>query len=270
MNAFHCFADVQLVDKLLSSRAGGFVLIGALLICWELFCRLGWLDIRFLPSPSAVFGALFVLMISLELVQHSLVTLKHVISGYVVGACVGYSLGFLCGYMPRIYRLLEVTIEYLRPMPSVALVPIGILFLGLGDGLNTAIVGWACCWPVFINTMDGVRSTDQVLLNSGRTLGVKGSNLVWKIVVPSSLPYVFTGLRVSLGIAIAVAVITEMIASGTGLGAFILNTSLSYRVPEMYAGIIAIGLFGYLTNQIFICVESKVLVWQRGFLTAGK
>ena len=268
MDVLHSFVAAGLIARFVSSRACGFALIVLLMTCWELFCRLGWLDIRFLPPPSVIGRALFALLISLELAQHSLVTLKHVLSGYIVGASAGYALGFMCGYASRIYRLLEPTIEYLRPMPSVALIPIGILFLGLGNGLNTFIVGWACSWPVFINTMDGVRSTDRVLLNTGRTLGVKGWHLVWKIVVPSSLPWAFTGLRVSLGIAITVAVITEMIASGTGLGAFILDTSLSYRVPEMYAGIIAIGLFGYFANQIFMRVERKVLGWQRGFLSA--
>lgn len=105
-------------------------------------------------------------------------------------------------------------------MPSVALIPIGILFLGMGDALNVAIIGWACSWPVFISTMDGVRSTDHILINTARTFGLNRMGIIRKVIIPSALPFVFTGLRVGLGIAVAVVVITEMVASGSGLGFF--------------------------------------------------
>lgn len=253
-----------------SSRISGFILVVVLLLLWEIGCRSKWIDGTFLPPLSTVALALFKLTASLEIVQQVLITLKRILTGYLLGASFGYVLGFVCGYMPRIYHLLEFTVEWLRPMPSVALIPIGILFLGLGDPLNYFIIAWACSWPVFINTMDGVRSTDRVLINTGKTFGFNRAALIRKIVVPSSLPYAFTGLRISLAIAVAVAVITEMVASGTGLGAFILNTSLSFRMADMYAAIIAVGLFGYGLNALFLFVEKKVLRWQKGFLAEGK
>lgn len=246
------------------------MLVALVLVIWEITCRSNWIDSNFLPPVSLISLALIQLLASLEIVQQVLITLKRVLAGYLLGASIGYVLGFACGYLPRIYHLLEFTVEWLRPMPSVALIPIGILFLGLGDPLNIFIIAWACSWPVFINTMDGVRSTDQVLLNTGRTYGFNSCAIMKKIIIPSSLPYVFSGLRISLGIAIAVGVITEMVASGTGLGAFILNTSLSFRVPEMYAGIITVGLFGYALNRLFLLVEEKTLRWQKGFLAQGK
>jgi ABC-type nitrate/sulfonate/bicarbonate transport system permease component len=252
------------------SKISGFVLVALLLLCWEIGCRTSWIDSNFLPPVSLIGLAIIQLVASMEIVEQVLITLRRVLVGYALGATVGYVLGFVCGYLPRVYHLLEVTIEWLRPMPSVALIPIGILFLGLGDSLNIFVIAWACSWPVFVNTMDGVRCTDQVLLNTGRTFGFDAWAVVRKIIVPSSLPYVFSGLRISLGIAIAVGVITEMVASGAGLGAFILNTSLSFRVPEMYAGIFTVGLFGYALNKIFLFVEGKTLRWQKGFLAQAK
>jgi len=252
------------------SRLSGFMLVALVLGFWEIGCRTDWIDSNFLPPVSLISLTLMQLVVSLEIVQQFLITLKRVVAGYLLGASIGYVLGFACGYLPRVYHLLEVTVEWLRPMPSVALIPIGILLLGLGDPLNIFIIAWACSWPVFINTMDGVRSTDQVLLNTGRTFGFSSWAVVRKIIVPSSLPYVFSGLRISLGIAIAVGVIAEMVASGTGLGGFILNTSLSFRVPEMYAGIFTVGLFGYALNKLFLLVEGKSLRWQKGFLAQGK
>jgi len=252
------------------SKASGFVLVAVLFGLWEALSRLAFVDANYLPPVSIVACSLYELLISLEIIRHVVVTLKRVVIGYLLGASIGYLLGFLCGYIQRIYSLLELTIEYLRPMPSIALIPIGILFLGMGDALNAAIIGWACSWPVFINSMDGVRSTDHMLLNTARTFGLNQWGIIRKVIIPSSLPFVFTGLRVGLGIAVAVVIITEMVASSNGLGFFIITTSLSFRIPEMYAGIITIGLFGFLLNKCFLYIDRRALRWQRGFLLAGK
>jgi NitT/TauT family transport system permease protein len=252
------------------SRVSGGVLIALLFGLWEALSRLAIVDANYLPPPSIIVRCLYELVESLEILCHLLVTLKRVVMGYLLGGSVGYLLGFLCGYISRVYCLLELTIEFLRPMPSVALIPIAILFLGMGDALNVAIIAWACSWPVFVNTIDGVRSTDRLLLNTARTFRLNQWAIIRKVIIPSSLPFVFTGLRVGLGIAVAVVVITEMVASGRGLGFFVITTSISFRIPEMYAGIISIGLFGYVLNHAFLLIEGRVLRWQRGFLSAGK
>ncbi len=252
------------------SNAAGFAVIAVILLTWEVSARHGWVDANYLPPVSVVGSGLFRLVESLEIVRHTLITLKRILLGYLLGASCGYVLGFVCGYVPRVYSVLELTIEYLRPMPSVALIPIGVLLLGLGDALNIAIVGWACSWPVFISTMDGVRSTDRVLTNTARTFGYGRFATIRKVIVPASLPCVFTGLRVGLGIAVAVVVITEMVASGAGLGSFILSTSLSFRVPEMYAAIIVVGVFGYTLNRAFLLIENRVLGWRKGFVISGQ
>ena len=258
------------MKSIFKSKASGFLLIVILLGLWEALSRLAWIDPNYMPPVSTIVLSMYELAETLEIVHHLFVTLKRVIMGYLLGASVGYILGFLCGYLPRIYSFLELTIEYLRPMPSIALIPIGILFLGMGDALNVVIVGWACSWPVFVNTMDGVRSTDRVLINTACTFGLNQWQIIRKVIIPSSLPFVFTGLRVGLGIAVAVVVITEMVASGSGLGFFIITTSISFRVPEMFAGIITIGLFGYALNQSFLFIDRRALGWQKGFLSAGK
>jgi NitT/TauT family transport system permease protein len=252
------------------SKISGFILITTLFCLCEILSRLSIVDNNYLPPISTIAYSLCELIRSLEIIQHLFITLKRLILGYVLGASFGYLLGFLCGYASRIYYLLELSIEYLRPMPSIALIPIGILFLGIGDALNVAIIGWACSWPVFINTMDGVYSTDYILLNTAKTLGLQRWGIIRKVIIPASLPFVFTGLRIGLGIAIAVVVITEMVASSSGLGFFIITTSLSFRIPEMYAGIIVIGLLGYLLNKAFLSIDKKVLKWQRRFLSTGK
>lgn len=257
-------------SQLCDHKTSGFVVVALVAVGWEIVCRLGWVNSNFLPPITQVLETLFGLLFSLEIINQALITLKRVLAGYLLGVCVGYVLGFLCGYFPRVYQTLELTLEYLRPMPSVALIPIGILLFGIGDALNMVIIAWACSWPVFINTMDGVKHTDHVLINTGLTFGFKRWGIIREIIMPASLPFVFSGLRVSLGIAVAVAVITEMVASGTGLGSFILQASLSYRVAELYSGIVFIGLFGYSLNRFFLLLERKALGWQRGLLLTGK
>jgi len=252
------------------SKISGFVLIMLFLGLWEILSRLGRVDFHYLPPISIIANSLYELIGSLEIIRHILISLRRVVMGYLLGASVGYLVGFLCGYISRIYSFLELTLEYLRPMPSIALIPIGILFLGMGDTLNVFIIGWACSWPVFINTMDGVSSTDHIFLNTARTFGLNQWSIVKKVIIPSSVPYVFTGLRVGLGIAVAVDVITEMVVSSSGLGFFIITTSLSFRIPEMYAGIVTIGLFGYILNKSFLLISRRALRWQRGFLSAEK
>lgn len=251
-------------------KIGGWVLLSGMFLLWELLSRLTLVDPNYLPPVTTIAGSLWTLIGSGEIIGHLLISTRRVLAGYLIGALIGYSLGFLCGYIRRIYTLLELTIEYLRPMPSVALIPIGILFLGMGDALNVVIIAWACSWPVFVNTMDGVRATDHILINTARSFGFGKMAIVRQVIVPASLPVVFTGLRVSLGIAVAVVVITEMVASGSGLGFFIMTTAISFRVPEMYAGIIVIGFFGYALNRAFLTIDRKVLKWQKGWVTAGK
>lgn len=252
-----------------SKRIKGFVLLLFFAGIWEMISRSGWVAPHYLPPASKVSQSLLELTKSWELVNHALVTLKRVALGFICGTTVGYLLGFICGYVHRVYNVLEMTVECLRPMPSIALIPIGILFLGIGDSLSVAISAWACSWPVFVNTMDAVRSTDQVLLNTARTFGYNRWGSIRKVIAFASLPIVFTGLRVGLGITIAVVIITEMIVTGNGLGFFIFSSSISYRVPEMYAGIVAIGLFGYGLNRFFRLIEGRVLKWQRGFSAIG-
>ncbi len=242
----------------------GYALLMTVFICWEIASRRGWVDPNYLPPVTRILHALYELTSSFEIIGHALVSLKRVLLGYIMGSFIGYVIGFACGYHRQIYRTLEFTLEFLRPMPSAALIPIGILFLGMGDALNAAIIGWACAWPTFVNTMDGVRSVDGLLKNTARTLGMGRARIIRRVVIPAAMPHVFTGLRIGLGIAVAVVVITEMAASADGLGAFIFNASISYRVPEMFAGIIVVGIFGYALNVLFLTAEKRVLKWRRG------
>lgn len=254
-----------LTKMLLDTCGAGFVLLGMLLAFWEFSALWGWIDTKHLPAASEILLSFARPGVAAEILAQLLVTVKRVLFGLLIGSSFGCLLGFVCGYTPGVYAVVEFTVELLRPIPSVILIPIAILFLGIGNALNIGVIAWACSWPLFINAMDGVRAVDHTLLNTARLFGLGPWGIISKVYIPSALPWVASGLRVSLGIAVAVGVITEMVAGGSGIGFFILTASLSYHVSEMYAGIIGVGLMGYGLTRAFLFVEGRVLKWNKRY-----
>jgi ABC-type nitrate/sulfonate/bicarbonate transport system permease component len=140
-------------------------------------------------------------------------------------------------------------------------VPIAILFLGLGNEMKIFTIAFSCFFPVLLNTYAGVRSVDPIQINTARTFGKSAAVTLRKVILPAALPQIFTGMRISLAIALIMVVISEMVASVDGIGYFILSAQRSFRVPDMYAGVITLGLLGYALNAVFMRIERRVLRW---------
>jgi ABC-type nitrate/sulfonate/bicarbonate transport system permease component len=172
--------------------------------------------------------------------------------------------GLMMGASRLVYYLLEPITEILRPIPSPAYVPIAILFLGIDDEMKIFMIAFATFFPVLLNTYSGVRSVDPVQLQTARTFGVKGRKLLWQIVVPSASPYIFTGMRISLAVALIVMVISEMVAASNGIGYFVLAAQRGFKIREMFAGVVMLAVIGYTLNRIFLAVENRVLAWHHG------
>lgn len=171
-------------------------------------------------------------------------------------------LGLLMGSAALAYRLLEPITEFIRPIPAAAYIPVAILFLGIGNEMKIFVVFLSCLFPILLNTYGGVRGIDPVLLDTGRTFGVPAMRALRQIVFPAALPSILTGMRISLGIAVIVCVVSEMIAGSSGIGYFILDMQRVFRVPEMFAGIFTLGVLGYLINFAFLRIERHVLRWR--------
>lgn len=244
------------------SRFPGFLVLLLALACWELAARWKAVDEHYFPSIFHIGACLFDPSVLSDLARQMSISSKRILLGFGGGVAAGYILGFVCGYgREKVLPWVGLTIEYLRPVPSLAVIPVAILFLGLGDSLNVCVITWACSWPVYVNVMEAVSSADPVLLNTARTLGLNRRAVILRVLVPFSLPSLFAGMKISLGIAVSVAAITEMVASGTGLGSFILEASQSFRVPEMYAGIAGLALLGWFFNRLLCCVEGWTIGW---------
>ncbi|HWH79652.1 MAG TPA: ABC transporter permease, partial [Candidatus Binatus sp.] len=155
-------------------------------------------------------------------------------------------------------------IEFLRPMPSVAIIPVAILLLGIGDSMIISVTVYASVWPILINTIDGVRHIDATLVNTGRTFGLRRGQILRQIIVPAAAPFIVTGLRIGLSISLILVTTAEMIAGSKGLGFFILDEERAMNSANMYAGIVVVALLGYTLNRFFLAVEARAMAWRHG------
>ncbi len=149
-------------------------------------------------------------------------------------------------------------------MPSVAIIPVAILMLGIGDSMIVAVTVYATVWPILINTIDGVRHIDSTLVDTGRTFGLSRWRILWQIILPGASPYVVTGLRIALSIALILVTTAEMVAGSKGLGFFILDEERSMNSSNMYAGIVIVAALGYALNRLFLSLESRMMRWRHG------
>jgi NitT/TauT family transport system permease protein len=142
------------------------------------------------------------LIFSGQVTAHLLTTLHRFLEGYLFAAAIAVSAGVALGYFRFAHSLLEMLIEFLRPMPSVAIIPVAILLLGIGDSMIVAVTVYASMWPILVNTIDGVRRIERTLIDTGRTFGLARRRMLWQVVLPAASPYILTGLRISLSIAL--------------------------------------------------------------------
>jgi ABC-type nitrate/sulfonate/bicarbonate transport system permease component len=248
-----------------NTRLIGVAFIGVLLVLWEIAAAKAIFPPMSFPRVSAILVTWWQLVVSGELPGEVLPSLWRVFAGYAIGVALGVGLGLLMGYVRFFYNLLEPITEVLRPIPSPAYLPIVILFLGIDDQMKIFMIAFATLFPVLLNTYSGVRSVDPIQLQTARTFGVTGRRLLTQVVLPAASPYIFTGMRVSLAVALIVMVISEMVAASSGIGYFILSAQRGFKVRDMFAGVLTLALLGYVINRLFLAIENRVLAWHYGY-----
>lgn len=244
----------------------GWACFALALVGWEVLARTAPEYRLYVPPVSEVAMALVDALFGAALASHLLVTLQRFAAGYLLAAALGVGLGIALGYFPSLQRLFGTLIEFLRPMPSVAIIPVAILLLGIGDSMMIAVTVYASVWPILINTIDGVRNIDGTLVATGRTFGLSLRAILWRIILPAASPYVVTGLRIALSIALILVTTAEMVAGSSGLGFYILDEERSLHSQNMYAGIILVAAFGYSLNRLFLWIERHLMKWRHGML----
>jgi ABC-type nitrate/sulfonate/bicarbonate transport system permease component len=218
------------------------------------------------PPLSRILRVFFELVWSGQIPWQVLVSMRRAAAGYVMAAVVFIPLGILMGMSQSLYRVFEVVIEMLRPVPPPVMIPVAMLFFGLEDEMKIFVIFFSCAWPILLNALDGARNVDRVLLNTARTFGLPQWKIIWNVILPAASPQIVTGLKVSLPIMLILVVISEMVGSTDGIGYFILDSQRRFRVAHMYAGMVALAILGYTLNQLFNGLYKLVMPWHVGLM----
>jgi ABC-type nitrate/sulfonate/bicarbonate transport system permease component len=183
--------------------------------------------------------------------------------GYLVAVVAGLLLGVGLGLARRTEQACRPLLEFLRAIPGVALLPVFIVLFGLGSQMKVVLIATGAVWPILLNTIDGVRSVEPLLLDVARTFRLGRWQRLRRIVLPSAGPQIFAGARTALAIAVIVMVVGETVGSSGGIGYFLLNAERNFAISSMWGTIIALGIVGYLLNVLFRIVEAVALRWHR-------
>ena len=238
------------------------VAVTALAVVWEVFPRLGLVDATFLPPLSEVLVAWWQLVQSGELIEHAQASLGRSLAGFGLAVVAAIPLGLLIGWYKPAATLLTPLLEVFRNTAALALLPVFVLILGLGETSKIAIIFYACSWPILLNTVSGVRTVDPLLIKSARSLGLGPLRLFQKVVLPAAVPTIFTGIRLAGAYSILILIAAEMVGAKAGLGYLINYAQYNFAVPDMYAGIITISAIGLVVNQVLIITERRFSTWR--------
>lgn len=233
----------------------------SLVLLLELAVRAGWVNAALVPPPSAVAQRLYAVIAAGKIFAPLGRTMYLLVLAYAIGCVLAIALGVLMGRFRPVHGLLEPLVEVLRPLPKPALLPPLMLFLGLGDTMKITAVALGVFFPVLINTIQGVRGVDPVMIDVARTFQHSRAALLWKVVLPSALPLILSGMRIALGIALVLVVIAEMMAGTGGIGYLIIDLQRSFRVVDMYAWVVILAVLGYALNEVFVRIERRAIHW---------
>ena len=237
-------------------------LVVALALLWELAPRLGLTDPTFLPPLSEVFAAGWALALNGQLWEHTSVSLARSLGGLLIATVLAIPLGLAIGWYQRLGAAVNPLVELLRNTAPLALLPVFLLLLGIGEVSKLAIVVYACAWPLLLNTINGVRQVDPLLVKSARTMGVTPTQLFLKVILPAAVPTIFVGIRLAAASAMLVLIAAEMVGAKAGLGYLIIYAQYSFLITDMYFGIIAITFIGVVLNFALEKLEAHFTAWK--------
>lgn len=238
------------------------VAIVAFLALWEIAPRVGLVDEVFLPPFTTVVGAFLDLAQSGELWQHVSASLFRALVGFFFAIAIAIPLGIAIAWYRPVADFLNPILELFRNTAALALLPVFVLILGIGEESKVALVIYACAFPILLNTISGVRTVDPLLVKSASSLGLSPIRLFQKVVLPAAVPTIFTGIRMAAASSILVLIAAEMVGAKAGLGYLITASQYNFQIPNMYAGIIAISILGLTINAVLVLVERRLSRWR--------
>ena len=233
------------------------------ILFWEWAPKAGLVEKTFLPPFSEVTKAWWELLMSGELWRHFQASITRSLLGFGLAIIVAIPLGLLIGWYALARDLLTPILELFRNTAALALLPVFILILGIGEVSKIAIVFFGCTWPILLNTISAVKNVDPLYIKSAQSMNISSFKLFYKVILPASAPTIFTGIRMAGTGAVLLLIAAEMVGAKAGLGYFITYAQYNFLIAEMYAGIITISLLGLLVNYGLSSLEHHFSRWKQ-------
>jgi NitT/TauT family transport system permease protein len=237
-----------------------------LLFFWFLITSMGLVNEIFLPRPQQIIKVLFDLIQSKKLFYDIYASLFRVAMGFLMGAGMAIPLGLLMGWYRIFQGFMDPVIEFFRPIPPLAFIPLAILWFGIGEESKVFVIWLGTFFPILINVIAGIREVDPILIKAAYTLGARDRNIFFEVCLPASFPFILAGLRIGLATGWTCLVAAELIAARSGIGFMIADARRYFRTDIVMLGIIIIGLIGILLDRLLRIVEKKVTAWQERFV----
>jgi NitT/TauT family transport system permease protein len=239
--------------------------IALFLLLWDLAPRLGLINRTFLPPFSEVIVKGWEFAASGQLWPQIWVSLQRALGGFGLGVVVAVPLGLLLGYFRKLDAYLDPLLQLLRQTNPVSLFPAFILFFGIGYVTNVAIIFWVVVWPILLATVSGVQQADPALVKYGRSVGLGPAALFRKVILPSALPSIITGMRLAATYSFLMLVVSEMVGASSGLGYLIVNAQYLMSIHLLYVGVIVLALLGIAANWALVALERRLTGWRQDF-----
>jgi ABC-type nitrate/sulfonate/bicarbonate transport system permease component len=241
------------------------------LIAWEIGTRIA--QEEYFPPPSKIISALHHmwfsgpasrLFLTDKAVDDFSTSLAHLFVGWAISCVAGVAVGVAIGRSRLLNDLLDPVLQFLRAIPPPTLLPFFIIVFQLGTTMQVVTIAFSVVWPVLLNTADGVRSVDSLQLETARVFGLSRYRRLVTVILPAAAPKIFAGLRVSLGFALILMVLSELVGSTAGIGAELISAQRDFELPDMWAAIVMLGILGLVFNGAFVLLERRLLAWHSG------
>ncbi|HSV84479.1 MAG TPA: ABC transporter permease [Ramlibacter sp.] len=247
-----------------TDRVAAILFAAGLLMAWQLLSAAQLISPLFFPSPWRTLGELWAQAHDGRLWGPLAATGTRMLYGWLAASVSGVLLGAVIASSRTVRQMFQPLLEFLRPLPASAVIPVAILAFGLSDRMSTAVIAFGSIWPVLLASVHGFGSVDVRLYEVAQVLRMGPIDRFWKISLPSATPDILAGARVGLAVALILAVVTEMQASLPGLGQNILMAQRSFRSAELYGGVVVLGLIGFVASAILQGIERRMLRWRDG------
>ena len=237
----------------------------AIITLWQLGCSVGWISSRIMPSPADVASAFWTTTISGQLPEDVLVSAARAFAGLLVGGSIGFLIGIANGVSKLSEQLTDTTLQMLRTIPHLAMIPLVILWFGIGEESKLFLTSLGVLFPVYLNTYHGVRNVDRDLIEMGKVYGMSGWTLFRKVIFPGALPSIFVGLRYALGIMWLTLIVSESIAASSGIGHMANNAREFMMTDVVVLALVIYAVLGKLADVVARALERQTLKWNPAY-----